>query len=113
MKVAVFAEHPGFFNNESESRNVVGGAMIWHKPSLLWAVSASNRREGMAGEDPGQELDWDGEESDAPVATADRFVNFPFPEVEDDALRPVLRKFHPHMVNNVGEPLDHGVSTHL
>lgn len=111
--MAVFAEHPGFFNNESESKNVVSGAVIWHKPSLLWAVSACNGKEGMVEEDPGQELDWDREESDAPLATADRFVTFPFPEVEDDVLHRVLRKLHPHMVNNVGEPLDHGVSTHL
>lgn len=37
VKVATFMELPGFFNNESEDRNVVSGGAIWHKPSL-WCI---------------------------------------------------------------------------
>lgn len=75
-----------------EGRYVVSGGVIWHKPNLLWGLSASNGKEGTAEEDPVELLAWDEEESNAPVTAADEFVIFRLPEGEDDAVRPVLRK---------------------
>lgn len=39
-KVVILVELPGFFNNELDSRNVVGGGTIWHYCGLCLLLVA-------------------------------------------------------------------------
>lgn len=113
--MSVSEELVRLFNDEAESRDLIGYGAVWHEACLLGPSFTSNGRNGPGEKYTGEELSWDGKECDASVVVADRFVTLVFPKGENDALGPVLwgALSDPHMGDDMGKPLNGMVAAQL